>query len=49
VERPYPGTCRHGLQGKPARAWRFALEQQVHDLQEINPTPTNKRKQLRKA
>jgi glutamyl-Q tRNA(Asp) synthetase len=19
----YPGTCRHGLQGKPARAWRF--------------------------
>ncbi len=34
VERPYPGTCRHGLQGKPARAWRFALEQQVHELQE---------------
>ena len=23
-ERVYPGTCRHGLQGKPARAWRFA-------------------------
>jgi len=20
----YPGTCRHGLNGKPARAWRFA-------------------------
>jgi glutamyl-Q tRNA(Asp) synthetase len=37
VERPYPGTCRHGLQGKPARAWRFALEQQVHDLQEHQP------------
>lgn len=37
VERPYPGTCRHGLQGKPARAWRFALEQQVHDLQESQP------------
>lgn len=37
VERPYPGTCRHGLQGKPARAWRFALEQQVHDLQKIQP------------
>ncbi len=37
VERPYPGTCRHGLQGKPARAWRFALEQQVHDLQENQP------------
>ncbi|WP_295546788.1 tRNA glutamyl-Q(34) synthetase GluQRS [uncultured Pseudacidovorax sp.] len=23
-ERVYPGTCRHGLNGKPARAWRFA-------------------------
>ena len=22
-ERPYPGTCREGLNGKPARAWRF--------------------------
>jgi glutamyl-Q tRNA(Asp) synthetase len=22
-ERVYPGTCRHGLQGKPARAWRL--------------------------
>ena len=33
VERPYPGTCRSGLHGKPARAWRFALEQQIHDLQ----------------
>lgn len=32
VERPYPGTCRNGLQGKPARAWRFALAQQVQDL-----------------
>lgn len=38
VERPYPGTCRHGLQGKPARAWRFALEQQVHELQENQPS-----------
>lgn len=26
VERPYPGTCRHGLHGKPLRSWRFALE-----------------------
>ena len=25
-ERVYPGTCRHGLQGKSARAWRFAVE-----------------------
>lgn len=23
VERPYPGTCRQGLHGRPARAWRF--------------------------
>lgn len=23
AERPYPGTCRDGLRGKPARAWRF--------------------------
>jgi glutamyl-Q tRNA(Asp) synthetase len=23
-ERVYPGTCRDGLHGKPARAWRFA-------------------------
>jgi glutamyl-Q tRNA(Asp) synthetase len=22
-ELVYPGTCRHGLHGKPARAWRF--------------------------
>jgi glutamyl-Q tRNA(Asp) synthetase len=26
-ERVYPGTCREGLHGKPARAWRFATEQ----------------------
>ncbi|HEX5805224.1 MAG TPA: tRNA glutamyl-Q(34) synthetase GluQRS [Macromonas sp.] len=23
AELVYPGTCRHGLQGKPARAWRL--------------------------
>ena len=23
AERVYPGTCRHGLGGKPARAWRL--------------------------
>lgn len=23
AERIYPGTCRHGLNGKPARAWRL--------------------------
>ena len=30
-ERIYPGTCRHGLHGKPARAWRFAVEPLVAD------------------
>ncbi|MEQ6436985.1 tRNA glutamyl-Q(34) synthetase GluQRS [Comamonas sp. w2-DMI] len=29
VERPYPGTCRNGLHGKPARAWRFALQRWI--------------------
>ena len=33
VERPYPGTCRDGLHGKPARAWRFALERFVNNGQ----------------
>ncbi len=28
VELPYPGTCRHGLQGRPARSWRFHATQQ---------------------
>ena len=23
IERPYPGTCRQGLHGRSARAWRF--------------------------
>lgn len=26
IERPYPGTCRNGLHGKPQRSWRFALQ-----------------------
>jgi len=30
VERPYPGTCRAGLQGRPARAWRFATDKMAH-------------------
>ena len=25
AERVYPGTCRDGLRGRPARAWRFAV------------------------
>jgi glutamyl-Q tRNA(Asp) synthetase len=30
----YPGTCRHGLQGKPARAWRLNVQavRQAHGL-----------------
>ena len=27
VERPYPGTCRHGLGGRAPRAWRFRAVQ----------------------
>ncbi|MEG0149508.1 MAG: tRNA glutamyl-Q(34) synthetase GluQRS [Comamonas sp.] len=38
VERPYPGTCRQGLQGKPARAWRFALERLVQEFQSNPPS-----------
>jgi glutamyl-Q tRNA(Asp) synthetase len=26
-ERVYPGTCRHGLQGRPARAWRLRSDE----------------------
>lgn len=35
-ERVYPGTCRDGLHGKPARAWRFATEKFETDRP---PTP----------
>lgn len=31
VERPYPGTCRDGLHGKPARSWRFALQKYIEN------------------
>lgn len=37
VERPYPGTCRDGLHGKPARAWRFAVQILVDELQQSAP------------
>ena len=30
-ERPYPGTCREGLNGKPARAWRFHTEKYMEN------------------
>jgi glutamyl-Q tRNA(Asp) synthetase len=28
----YPGTCRQGLSGKPARAWRLNVQQVMDDL-----------------
>lgn len=34
----YPGTCRNGLQGKTARAWRLNLQRVINDLQLNNPT-----------
>ena len=40
VERPYPGTCRDGLQGKPARAWRFHTERYAEHLQHLFKTKT---------
>jgi glutamyl-Q tRNA(Asp) synthetase len=30
-ELVYPGTCRHGLQGKAGRAWRFLIDFQVQN------------------
>lgn len=30
AELVYPGTCRNGLNGKPARAWRFRADGVVH-------------------
>lgn len=32
TELPYPGTCRAGLQGKPARAWRFATTKYMEKM-----------------
>ena len=29
----YPGTCRDGLHGKPARAWRLNVQRVIDDLQ----------------
>jgi glutamyl-Q tRNA(Asp) synthetase len=33
----YPGTCRQGLQGKPARAWRLNVQQVIDDLKLPQP------------
>lgn len=38
IERPYPGTCRTGLHGKPQRSWRFALQAFAKHTQ---PYPAN--------
>jgi glutamyl-Q tRNA(Asp) synthetase len=35
----YPGTCRHGLHGKLARAWRFAVPIQSSFFIQNNPLP----------
>ena len=42
-ERVYPGTCRHGLHGKPARAWRFAVAPLVAAPQVQNVHWTDRR------
>lgn len=38
-ELPYPGTCRKGLQGKSARAWRLHVERAKQGLQST-PMPS---------
>lgn len=35
--RPYPGICRNGLHGEPARSWRFHLEKLLHNLHPQTP------------
>ena len=33
----YPGTCRDGLHGKTARAWRLNVSAVMHDVQMVEP------------
>ncbi len=33
----YPGTCRNGLNGKPARAWRLNVQRVIDDLKLATP------------
>jgi glutamyl-Q tRNA(Asp) synthetase len=33
----YPGTCRHGLNGKAARAWRLNVQRVIDDLHLATP------------
>ena len=40
----YPGTCRNGLQGKPARAWRLDVQRVIKDLQLSHPTQWHDRR-----
>ena len=35
----YPGTCRHGLNGKTARAWRLNVQRVMSDLKLATPLP----------
>src|SRR6478609_9306493 len=42
-ERVYPGTCRDGLHGKPARAWRFATAK-FEAARAAGPLPWNDRR-----
>jgi glutamyl-Q tRNA(Asp) synthetase len=37
-ERIYPGTCRDGLHGKPARAWRFSTRK-FEQKEALTPCP----------
>jgi len=39
VERPYPGTCRDGLHGKPARCWRLSIAEYVKNWPLEHATP----------
>jgi len=39
VELPYPGTCRDGLRGRTARAWRFAT---AKFMQKVASAPADK-------
>ncbi len=42
TELPYPGTCRTGLRGRPARAWRFATRDYTEKFLQA---PTDKAQQ----
>jgi len=39
-ELVYPGTCRQGLHGRPARAWRFLTKTPPENIPLTEPAPT---------